>query len=820
MNATLIQIYNGVTDKTGDVITVESALNRIKNGTYKQEIERLRNEPDKTKRDTLKKKLPAVTWSGTFGQRNAKNLLEYSNIICIDIDKLSESELLRIDDILSINDFVYAYFVSPSGNGFKILFKTSVPYLPYTQHQKIFICIENYFKNNFDIEVDTSGKDVNRLCFLSYDEHLYINENCTILDVDFVEKYEPKKEITEKKPTTKTVKKVAQERTEKTTQQQLDDVATFTNNKLTYVDGERNNYVHLFACNANRKGIDYSDTLDYCFSYFGHDLDVQEITATVKSAYQHNTHEIGKYAPQNNAPAAKKSLPTYTPEIEEIETPTTHDIDDKVLFWYEEITKEKNGKEKKTIKFSYDDGTRFLERNGFFKIPMDNNNYQFIRIKDNVIDIVKERNMREFMLSYLETDYWNFKNVREMFKRGAKMYSSTQYLECLPFYYPKFKKDTEHTAFIYFNNCYLEIDKDKIEQNKYNALTGNIWSKQINNFELEFCDYQNCYFDEFLQLAILGRKPATIEDFTDLETKKIQSVMSTIGYLLHRYKDPANPKVVVGVDKKMRTGNDDNGGSGKSLFSKAISKLIHTCIIDGKNFKFDAPYPFEKLNLDHSLINFNDVTKNFDFERLFGLITEEFTYSKKYIDAITISYEDSPKMYISTNKSIKGGGASFMRRQHVIEFTDYFNDSHSPQKEFGHMFFSHWDNNEWNQFYLFLIHCLQFYLKYGLVEFPLENYGLNKLIDTAGDEFVDYMNDTVLTQMVFTTEFKVKELYDGFIKLVAGTFREKTQQNTFSKNVKGWCELNNLEINAHKPADDKRDRRNGIDYWTFTVKPD
>ena len=107
-----------------------------------------------------------------------------------------------------------------------------------------------------------------------------------------------------------------------------------------------------------------------------------------------------------------------------------------------------------------------------------------------------------------------------------------------------------------------------------------------------------------------GRKD-TLEGYDEIELKKYESVCSTVGYLLHSYKNPALTKAVLAVDRNKRmSSSESNGGTGKSLFSKAIGKMLNMTIIDGANFKFDYEFAFQQCNVDTALVNFNDVNKN------------------------------------------------------------------------------------------------------------------------------------------------------------------------------------------------------------------
>ncbi|MBG7611434.1 DUF3987 domain-containing protein, partial [Polaribacter sp. BAL334] len=79
----------------------------------------------------------------------------------------------------------------------------------------------------------------------------------------------------------------------------LDKCLVFTQKKEQYYNGNRNNFIFLFSCNANKFGINKEDALDYCLTNF--DLDESEIKATVNSAYKNNIQDFAKYAKDANS---------------------------------------------------------------------------------------------------------------------------------------------------------------------------------------------------------------------------------------------------------------------------------------------------------------------------------------------------------------------------------------------------------------------------------------------------------------------------------------------------------------------------------------
>ena len=148
-----------------DMSDVELTMiyNRIKNGKSKTTVEAIRSEIDINKRDGLKKNLPAVIWSGTFkGARKDAHIDAYSHLIVLDIDKCGTEEKARVMQ----DKYVFAAWISPSGNGVKALVKVET-----SRHRDHFRAL----KRRFPL-IDPSGVNPSRLCFESYDADLYLNE--------------------------------------------------------------------------------------------------------------------------------------------------------------------------------------------------------------------------------------------------------------------------------------------------------------------------------------------------------------------------------------------------------------------------------------------------------------------------------------------------------------------------------------------------------------------------------------------------------------------------------------------------------------------
>lgn len=134
--------------------------------------------------------LPYVTPFGTFSRRRCENLLAFSGLLPIDVDKLeSEDEAEHIKQALFSDPYLDArlVFVSPSGKGVKAF----IPWPSHrlteednparlasvyaTQAMEYVRCMYELHPDSRRRGVDVSGKDVVRACYLCHDEKALIS---------------------------------------------------------------------------------------------------------------------------------------------------------------------------------------------------------------------------------------------------------------------------------------------------------------------------------------------------------------------------------------------------------------------------------------------------------------------------------------------------------------------------------------------------------------------------------------------------------------------------------------------------------------------
>lgn len=279
-----VSFYRNATDNEGSEGTIKHILMAIRNGRYKEKVEELRGlleSGDKEKYDDEKRYLPAVTWAGKFEKRANHKIIPstYTQLVTIDIDKLDFPAAEVAEDLFNDNHCVAAW-VSPSNNGVKALFLTSEN---HERHYDSFQHIKEYIETKFSLDVDPSGKDLARLCFVSYDTEIRYREDATAFLI-------PPKADVEKK------RKVWLDSERKNISDDTDFIfqvcEKWVKMKTQFEVGNRNNYIFHLTCTLNRAGVDEDTTKLLLYSNYG-ELGEQEIAYTVEHAYRSKADEHG-----------------------------------------------------------------------------------------------------------------------------------------------------------------------------------------------------------------------------------------------------------------------------------------------------------------------------------------------------------------------------------------------------------------------------------------------------------------------------------------------------------------------------------------------
>ena len=274
---------------------------------YKTEVEEIRNliaQGNKAEADNKKKQLLAFTPSAVFTEKRQMPFLEmYSGFVHLDFDKLTPEQLQTAFAIISKISYTSLCFISPSGNGLKVFVEVSTE---LEHHDIAYLQVQKYYEDATGLKADPSCKDVTRLCFMSHDPNAYRtiqNEKFIVALPQFIQEQQsqtptaiaPVVPIEKAEPEDLNITFLFNQQIQ------------FTNQKASYTDGNRNNFIYLLASNCNRVGLSQSDTEILCTQHF--DLSEREIKTAVNSAYSHHTQEHKKFEPKQKATDQEEAQP-------------------------------------------------------------------------------------------------------------------------------------------------------------------------------------------------------------------------------------------------------------------------------------------------------------------------------------------------------------------------------------------------------------------------------------------------------------------------------------------------------------------------------
>ena len=744
-----------------DIIDVYT---RIKEG-YPELIEKItkirnskKGDPDF---DETKKSLRAVMFNGTFTERNDNGLLQHSGLCILDFDDYPSAEVMDAErQRLEACPYTYLLFISPSGNGLKCVIK--IPPSDKFTHKRRFKAFQEFIDSDY---FDTSSCNVSRVCFESYDPTIYINPDAELFTLIEEEKGHSKLEVVPILPI-KSENKI------------IEIIMKWDHGNFS--TGSRNLWVFKVASCLCEYGINFNTAVQELNQYSAVDFPESEILRTVQSAYKSIAMPGMKFFEDKetvNKVKLKLKEGISTEDITnqlDVKPEVIKDIQKDLINSEDTFWKIEDKGKNKIVTIDPKAYQIFLMKHGFQKYyPEAANKFTFVRVQENKVSLSSIDKIKDFVLNYLDNkgliDVWNYCSKSPyLFTDGHINMITSINLMML--------QDTKDMSFIPYRNGVVKITKDKIDLIPYIDIDGYVWDSHILQRNYYYEAYNNNDFKDFIYQV-----SARNDD-------RVMSLETTLGFLLHTYKDMSEQKAIIFNDQEID--DNPNGGSGKSLVLTAISKIRNLVKIDGKAFNPQkSDFVYQRVNVDSQVLAFDDVKKNFDFEQLFSLISEGITVNRKNKDEIFIPFERSPKIVITTNYVINGAGGSHDRRRHEIEFFQYFNAHNTPEDIYKKLFFKQWDNTEWASFDSYMINCLQKFLKHRLIKSVAINNNDKKLISATNKDFWEFVteNEGIVLDHWYTNADILRNFQED-----SGSHRD-LDTKTLLKWIKEWCKQNNYK---------------------------
>lgn len=446
-------------------------------------------------------------------------------------------------------------------------------------------------------------------------------------------------------------------------------------------------------------------------------------------------------------------------------------------FWYETI----NNKGEVILNINHSYLLKYIESKGIFNTEFQNEKILVQRI-DNVLKTIEIDDIRNWLikqwlpeLPFQITENKYRIELEEVLTKGINVYVQPAKIEILDRKPVNILKDTENRTYFFFSNGVIEVTAKNIFLIRYDKIKADIWEKSImdHNISIDY-DSQSIY-EQFI---------TNISNTSD----RYDAICTAHGYLLNRYNNPAYPKAVILSDGVI--GDTPNGGTGKGIIAQAMSHIRNQAKIDGRKLDLNNAFALQKIEMQTEMVLFDDVEKNFQFDKLFSDITNGYQVRKLYEATFSFSPSDNPKTLITTNYAVRGDGHSFERRKAEIELYPYYGQNgKKPEDDFGTLFV--WNKDEWNRFYNFLFQCVQMYHRNGnrIADYQSETLEMKKAITETGLSFFEFAEDIPIGEWLAISEF-----YEKYLLSISKRERDFMSVNKFGRQLGNYAKSKGYKI--------------------------
>lgn len=498
---------------------------------------------------------------------------------------------------------------------------------------------------------------------------------------------------------------------------------------------------------------------------------------------------------------------------------------------------ETDSKDQEKVVFNMIETLEFLKANGFYRLRTISDEiavYDYIRIDDGIIERTTPIDIRGFIFDYIKAICTKLPNVKEFFAKKLDSLLADKKLERMDAKDNDFNHFSPTVQQLHYNNGTVEITVNEItpgkplcevwrssiiprrftrvpifkfiEKGEWDSYTGFGFDITPEGEKCEMLTYLINVSNTFYQYD--NKRELTPDEYAQF-TQHLVNKITTIGYLLCNYKFSSENRAVVMQDRAMSEVGQSFGGTGKSILGEAIGRVTAQVTLDGKG-DTDDRFFFEKVSMSTRNIFIDDVRTNFNFKRLFNMITGDMEIPRKQIAPLIIPKKESPKVILATNDAINEASQwSVERRISYMEFSSWYNKTHSLVDDFHHQFFDDWDDDQWNLFDNLMAECLMFYLRSmelkwheegkGAVPPPMGNIMLRTLRQEMSEVLYQWAEEYYDPSGIHLNATEKKaDVLAAFIEC-AGKIGHGVTSSNFSRRIKAYCRFKGYDFNTERP---------------------
>lgn len=442
-------------------------------------------------------------------------------------------------------------------------------------------------------------------------------------------------------------------------------------------------------------------------------------------------------------------------------------------FWQEKFLKKEN---EVTYIFNTDALLRFLESNGYHSLNdkgVDETRY--VRISGQMVKEISPNDIQRFVYKWANEHALN-ESIRNLIFNSS-MFNSSRWLKDLSAPVLDFTNCTPNSQIFYFKNAAgqlvaVEITAEGIKEHvELSDWPYYVWEKKIKPhrytklkdmfeitssvnesgrmiWDIDVKDTSSPFFGLVINTSRLHWRKELEEQFKTtiereayhaahkfdiagegLTEKEIQeqklnliNKIFTIGYILHRYKDPSRAWAPLAMDYNIRQIGLNLDMTGKHFFFKALSQLLSRWERSGTKRSFiDKLNVFDGLDKQTDFVLITDCAKTLPLSRFHEYITGSWYINPKKKTSFTIPFEEAPKIAFISNYIPAGIEASTQARLLPMVFSDYYHwrdtknnylETRVVTDDLGPLSCSEAPpESDWNRNINFMMQCCCFYLK-------------------------------------------------------------------------------------------------------------
>lgn len=496
----------------------------------------------------------------------------------------------------------------------------------------------------------------------------------------------------------------------------------------------------------------------------------------------------------------------------------------------------------------------FLQKNGFYRLPVGNKvtDFVYIKINGNTVSETTTIRIKGFIKNFLRERSADVTLRNSIFRTTQLSDSSLTNLDEIEL---DFKDYTPFSQFMFFKNKTVEITKAGLKLHEPKTINRYIWEQDVYDhtfkpldapfeikkdaagaYDIEIKD-DSCLFLRFLiqtsrihwrteleknlessnltpqeqsdykvanQFNIAG--PLLSGEEVDEQKSHLLNKLFAMGYLLHRYKNKAKAWMVLGMDGKINHDGQAHGRSGKSIFmDMAMRSLLKSnFMLNGRDPKLDQnPHKYDGLTEHHRYIFIEDAHQYLNVDTFYTDITTDISVNPKGKQPYTVPFSKSGKFSMSTNFTITNLSPSTEGRVLYMVFGDYYHikgettdyrEARDPSMEFGKQLFDDFTEDEWNLFYNTAAWALSFYLSTSEKITPaMDNVNTRNLMSAMGMNFYEWACTYFSEESNTLDTYIIRE--EAFKDFIFNNPKSGITSHGFKQRIGFFCRLNGYELN-------------------------